>query len=57
MKTDLILEYSEQQLVDCDTNDSGCNGGWPSRAWSFLKEQGGSQTTGAYPYKAVVSQN
>ena len=30
---------SEQFLVDCDTRDYGCNGGWPHNAASMYKEQ------------------
>ena len=29
---------SEQFLVDCDTRDYGCNGGWPHNAASMYKE-------------------
>lgn len=28
IKTGSLLKLSEQQLVDCDTNCFGCNGGW-----------------------------
>lgn len=41
---------SEQQLVDCDTANSGCNGGWPTTAWNYIKSVGGSEVTSAYPY-------
>ena len=43
---------SEQQLVDCDTGNSGCNGGWYTSAWNYLKA--GSATSAAYPYTAAV---
>jgi len=29
---------SEQQLVDCDYSNGGCNGGWYTSAWEHLKE-------------------
>ena len=43
--------FSEQQLVDCDSFDSGCNGGDPSQAmdWQYLN---GVTTEAAYPYKS-----
>jgi C1A family cysteine protease len=43
-----------QALVDCDTYDGGCNGGWPSNAIRFTTEKGVPLET-SYPYKAVKS--
>lgn len=28
IKTGKLLSFSEQELVDCDTKQHGCNGGW-----------------------------
>jgi len=43
---------SEQHLVDCDPNNHGCNGGWYTNAWSYLRSNGGSETKAGYgPYK------
>lgn len=33
IKTGKLEEFSEQELVDCDTMDSGCNGGLPDNAY------------------------
>lgn len=37
-KIDVVL--SAQQLVDCDTDNSGCSGGYPIRAWQYMNEVG-----------------
>jgi C1A family cysteine protease len=46
--------YSVEQIVDCDTSgeDQGCNGGWPSGAYTYIKNAGGIETETAYPYTA-----
>jgi hypothetical protein len=45
--TKLVL--SEQHLVDCDTNNKGCSGGWPTYAFDFIKNKG-SFDDSEYPY-------
>jgi C1A family cysteine protease len=45
-----LLSLSEQQIVDCDTDDDGCNGGWPTNAMNFIKEHGGLMLESDYPY-------
>jgi C1A family cysteine protease len=42
---------STQQLVDCDTNDNGCNGGWPTNAYNYAISNGLTSEK-SYPYKA-----
>jgi len=39
---------SEQQIVDCDTSNSGCSGGWPYKAASYAKK--GIMLNSDYPY-------
>jgi len=43
---------SEQQVVDCDNRNSGCNGGWYDTAWQYMMEEGGLETSSDYPYTA-----
>ena len=46
-------EMSEQELVSCDTNDSGCDGGWPTRAWSWVSANNGLTDAATYPYNQI----
>jgi C1A family cysteine protease len=43
---------SPEQLVDCDNKSSGCNGGWPEYAYSYVKKAGGIEADSTYPYSA-----
>jgi C1A family cysteine protease len=45
-----LLSFSEQQLVDCEKQDQGCNGGLMENAFSYVK-QNGITLEGKYPYK------
>ena len=47
--------FSSQMLVDCDTSDSGCNGGLMEYAYTWLKKNGGIMYDADYPYKGVKS--
>ena len=44
------LDLSEQQLVDCDTKSSGCNGGLISHALNWVNSNKGLCTQVEYPY-------
>lgn len=49
--TGTVVNLSEQQLVDCDTSNGGCNGGWYDGALSYAKDTG--LTSGAsYAYES-----
>jgi len=50
LKTGNLLSLSDQQLVDCSTSNSGCNGGWMANAWEEMKTGVMNQTD--YPYTA-----
>jgi len=42
---------STQQLIDCETNSFGCNGGYAYHAINFLSNQGGAMLESDYPYE------
>jgi len=46
------LNLSEQQVVDCDDVDAGCNGGDPPSAYQYIMQTGGLETDKVYPYTA-----
>merc|ERR1712187_196323 len=46
-----LVSLSEQQLVDCDTVDAGCNGGLMDNGFRFF-ESNSACTEQSYPYKA-----
>ena len=52
-KKGVMKTFSEQMLVDCDTSDSGCNGGLMEYSFTWLKKNGGIMTDTDYPYKGT----
>jgi cysteine peptidase B len=47
-----LVSLSEQELVSCDTNDNGCQGGLPTNAfqWLISAQSGQIVTEATYPY-------
>ncbi len=41
LKNKDMVEFSNQQLVDCDKSNFGCSGGWPYVAIDWLSKHGG----------------
>ena len=50
-KINKTISLSEQQLVDCTYGRDGCNGGWMSDAYYYLKTTLGSDLQSSYPVK------
>lgn len=49
-----IIDFSEQELVDCDNNDNGCNGGLMNYGLSYIIKNGICDLK-SYPYNGVNS--
>lgn len=44
IKTKELVSLSEQELVDCDTENKGCDGGLMENAFQLVKQTGGVTT-------------
>jgi cathepsin F len=53
LKYGKMIELSEQQLIDCDTSNNGCNGGAIQYGFDYIKNAGGAVSELDYPYEAV----
>ncbi|MQL97231.1 hypothetical protein Taro_029917 [Colocasia esculenta] len=53
IKVGKLVSLSEQELVDCDDGDNGCEGGDIRKAFDFIVKNGGLATEDAYPYQGV----
>jgi hypothetical protein len=56
ISTGMLFNVSEQQLIDCDLANNGCQGGSPVRAMAYviadpdISHDGGITTAASYPY-------
>uniref|UniRef100_A0A2N9HXD7 Uncharacterized protein n=1 Tax=Fagus sylvatica TaxID=28930 RepID=A0A2N9HXD7_FAGSY len=48
-----LISLSEQELVDCDTTNYGCDGGYMDYAFEWIISNGGIDTEADYPYTGV----
>ncbi|XP_076464347.1 LOW QUALITY PROTEIN: cathepsin L-like [Babylonia areolata] len=48
-----LLSLSEQELVDCDKMDDGCEGGLPANAYQAIMKLGGLETEKEYSYQGA----
>lgn len=48
-----LISLSEQELVDCDTTNYGCDGGNMDYAFDWVIKNGGIDTESDYPYTGV----
>jgi len=56
LKTGKLATLSPQQITSCDKVDGGCNGGWPYRAYEYVKSAGGMELESDYPYTSGSGQ-
>lgn len=52
IKTRQLISLSEQELIDCDSENSGCNGGLMEYAFAYIQKAGGVTAENTYPYLA-----
>ncbi|XAR64468.1 Chymopapain [Bertholletia excelsa] len=52
IKTNELISLSEQELIDCEKDNEGCNGGLMENAFEFIKNTGGLTAEDLYPYRA-----
>ncbi|XP_062254538.1 cathepsin K isoform X2 [Platichthys flesus] len=49
-QTGQLVDLSPQNLVDCVTENDGCGGGYMTKAFQYVQENGGIDSEEAYPY-------
>ena len=49
IKTGILPSLSEQELIDCTTDNEGCNGGFLETAFAWIVKNGGISNESSYP--------
>ncbi|KMZ68021.1 KDEL-tailed cysteine endopeptidase CEP1 [Zostera marina] len=55
INTGKLLSLSEQQLIDCNVENNGCDGGNEGKAFKYIQQYGGLTTSDNYPYEEKVN--
>lgn len=50
LQNNQLPSFSEQELTSCERRSYGCNGGWPTSALDYVRNNGGICTSSSYPY-------
>ncbi|KAF8411032.1 hypothetical protein HHK36_003571 [Tetracentron sinense] len=53
ISTGNLAPLSEQELLDCNTENHGCDGGWMDIAFQFIQQNGGLTSEDNYPYQGM----
>ncbi|CAD7704537.1 unnamed protein product [Ostreobium quekettii] len=53
IETGELVSLSEQELIDCETTDKGCEGGWMDDAFAWVIQNHGITLEKDYQFKAV----
>jgi len=46
-----LVSLSEQQIIDCDPTEQGCEGGFMDHVYEYLIEKDGIESEATYPYR------
>ncbi|GAU30262.1 hypothetical protein TSUD_384840 [Trifolium subterraneum] len=53
IKTGNLISLSEQQLVDCDSQNNGCGGGYMDNSFNYIIQTNGIASEADYPYQGI----
>jgi C1A family cysteine protease len=53
IKTGNLISLSEQQLVDCDSQNYGCGGGYMDNSFNYIIQTNGISSEAEYPYQGI----